>query len=145
MLKLISIEVILLVFIILNFSHLIFGQQSERVKIQKIQKIELLFYQQKVRRPIANDYDIFWSNKADFDTIVIVDQKLINKVQSEFKKMKKDDIGGFSFQLAVIRYESNQVIDTIYSDRFMQYWMIDGMNYQNKRNFFTKRFSKFFK
>ena len=112
-------------------------------------KYIILFNQREVSRPIPNSVEGFWLDKPDFDTMIIVGDKIIRKSEIEIANLsllKPNSIvyNTFSVTNAIIRFSDDSPIDTIYTDQFFRYWKINDLLYQDKKEYFKKRFAVFF-
>jgi hypothetical protein len=128
-----------IVVLILCFSFLSFSKRSN-----KQDKIVILFYQQNVLRPVGISKEDFWFYKNDFDTIEITSQKLIKKFENTYKSFELTKFEDLNYQAALIRYKNGKITDTVYSDRFFQYWQIGNNVFQDTSGFFQKLLVNFF-
>jgi len=111
---------------------------------KKSDKIVVLFYQQEALRPIGITQEEFWTYKNNFDTIELVSQRMLLKIEKKIHLLKLTRLDDFSYQAALIRVKNGKVSDTIYTDRFFQYWKIDNRVYKDTSMFFEKLFVNFF-
>ncbi len=125
--------------LILCFSILPFCKQT---KVQN--KIVVLFYQQDALRPIGITEEEFWSYKIKFDTVELISQRMLLKIEKKIQLLKLTKLEDLSYQAALIRYKNERILDTIYTDRFFQYWKIDNHVYKDTSKFFEKLFVNFF-
>ena len=124
---------------VLCFSFLSFSE-----KPIKKDKIIILFYQEKGLRPIGISKEDFWFYKNDFDTIEITSQKLIKKIEKRYQSFKSTKFEDINYQAAFISYRDGKIRDTIYADRFFQYWEINNHVYKDTTEYFKKLLVNFF-
>lgn len=108
----------------------------------------ILFDHREATQPIPNSIEGFWSNQSQFDTIIIEGGWIIKKLEKEidyFKSVGRKSILNKTFNVnnAVIRYDGAMPVDTLYTDQFFRFWKIKEALYQDKKEYFNKRFAVF--
>jgi hypothetical protein len=106
-------------------------------------KIIFLIDQGGGGRPIANTIDVFWQDQADFDTITVTGDRILTRLEKEFKGLKESEMK-FSVHAAAIRHWKNGRRDTLYTDRFFHFWRINGKSYEDTSEFFERTLANFF-
>lgn len=109
-------------------------------------KYIIFINQSEALRPIPTNIESFWLDKIDFDTIIIQGEKIVGKLDTEIDQLeivKSSSIlyNTFSVNNAVIRYTDNIPIDTLYTDKFFHFWKINSSLYQDRKQYFKKRFA----
>jgi len=126
------------------FAALIIFSQN----IHKHTKYVVLLNQSSIQRPIPTTMETFWSDKPDFDTIILQGTKIINRLQIQLDQLKlvepKSIVQStFSINNAIIRYADDKPTDTIYTNQFFRFFKLGDKLYEDKNQFFKNKFSAF--
>ena len=114
---------------------------------QKIEpnKILLIIDQSQDMRPIGNDIETFWNDKAYFDTIQITGTALVKEVNKTLSELSiAKDQTEISYQTCIIRYLNEQPIDTIYGWAWFNKWQRGNTMYVDKTKQLNKLFRNFY-
>ncbi len=103
----------------------------------------MLLYKQERLTSVGISKNEFWSNSYQFDSVCFMSKGIINRFENNFKAFRVTKFEDINYQVAFIRY-NNETKDTVYSDRFFQFWEINKTVYEDTSRYFEKLLANYF-
>lgn len=105
---------------------------------QSESKYIILVNRSAVLTPIPSKIESFWADSIYFDSITIQGESMTKKIKTEVDKLKRLKQGSivystFSVSNAIIRYSDGFPVDTLYTDKYFNFWKRDNVIYEGKK------------
>ena len=114
--------------------------------LPKKNKYVILYDQHIINTPIPYSQEAFWSDSMYFDTVIVSGEEIIPRLElkiGNFKKLDQKSKAYYTFSVkhAIVRYENDIAVDTLYTNSSFRYWKIKEELFEDKERFFYQKFS----